>query len=312
MFKSFYHDLLWADHPLWALHKIRGFLFSSQSASNHDWGALVAYEALPDDFERQLMGFQYRQAKAALDAAVNQIDVLIDRLIEGDNGIDFEEFDNQALSTLNDIDKARERLPAKGYYEAESFGLHGSTLKRTAELSFHRKNVGAEKALAPDCYKDPIKILKQSRTLYTKALNVYVLQQNDSTQKVASLHWLGIQVLSLNMILGDPFDQGLYSTIEYFISRQLKTATGDQESRAWLHGTMAEAKLLRYCIIAGNEEVSQKQASRYKEEVRQHLDQLVELFPDPGRHSQLFNMQTTEKISGLVGRRSVRSSGSQT
>src|SRR5436305_875350 len=69
-----YNGLLWGEHPLVLVQEARAALHARYTASWHDWASLVVYEALPRTLGEQLDALRYRQAKRAMDSALEQID----------------------------------------------------------------------------------------------------------------------------------------------------------------------------------------------------------------------------------------------
>jgi hypothetical protein len=263
--RELYEDLLWARHPLWSMHRIRSHLFGAHSPANHDWGTLVVYESLPQDFDEQLRDFQYRQAKAAIDAAINDFDAAL-----------AEPLAKQAAPARS-IEVCRERvtvaqgrLPLDGVYRAEGLGLLGSSFKRLAESEF-RNRPRDRPAWAQS--SESIDHLKEARRHYHDGARTFVLNAGQSPQKVASLHWLGVQTYSLDVILGEQkLDHELWHASMY-VARQYLDSAVNNEERAWARGTLMELLLLRHGEAVGDE------AAAALAEATTHLSHLVMLYP---------------------------------
>src|SRR4030095_16857773 len=109
-----YRGLLWGEHPLVLLQEIRAELHARYTSRWHDWASLVVYEALPRDMSEQLERARYFQAKRAVDAALETIDVAVERGSASASGAN-ERAAETALAALHDaIARAIAGLPAEG------------------------------------------------------------------------------------------------------------------------------------------------------------------------------------------------------
>lgn len=68
-----YEGLLWGVDPRELLTNLRRRLHS-MALDNHDWASLVAYAALPDDFDEQIARQRVQAAKGAIDTAMEFAD----------------------------------------------------------------------------------------------------------------------------------------------------------------------------------------------------------------------------------------------
>ena len=262
--KSFYQDLLWAKHPLWALHDIRARLFGRQSDQDHDWASLVLYEALPEDFDHQLEAFRYRQAKAALDAAFDEI------------GVNIQNNETVAPETLCRINRACEALPKVGAYRAESLGLCAASAKRLGEANFFavtKITLDTNKRQALRLLQPCVQKIRDARAAYREAAESFMVNFGQPTQQVASLHWVGVQVLSLDVVLGRDIDDSLWATSELSAKMYLDHLETSRDDRAWAHGSLAELYLLR---AATRNSIDDQQLAM------SHVERLVGLCPGVG------------------------------
>jgi hypothetical protein len=67
---ALYGGVLWGRNPLVLLQQLRAELHARYTASWHDWGSLVVYEALPQALAEQLDTLRYHQAKRAVQAVL--------------------------------------------------------------------------------------------------------------------------------------------------------------------------------------------------------------------------------------------------
>lgn len=257
-----YEDLLWAHHPLWSIHRIRTGLFGHQSNENHDWATLVVYEALPADFEEQREAFQYRQHKAALDAALDELDATL------------KESTQTTLETIDArITHAQQGLPRQGRFAAESQGLIAASYKRMAEGDFHKRRDETTSSTTADVDRC-IEHLKLSRKGYHDAMRVFIDDCGTAVQQIASFHWLGTQAYSLDFVLGESEVPGLWETVNLIATMHLERAR-DDEAKAWSYGTLLELALLRAGSCGDEDE-----AAEYEAECDRKLGALLKLYPN--------------------------------
>jgi hypothetical protein len=215
--ESLYSSLLSGDDPRLILHELRQRLYS-ESREDHDWGSLVAYASLPEDFGRQLDAFRERQINDSIDVAFGRADKKL--AAEDETGLD---------AALADVNEQLERwvtfLPDDDSFEArekkaECFGRYGSSKKRSAEL-FHRLRQ-EEKAMAE---------LDIARNKYEEAM-----------KKGTQSHWTATQYLSLTAVLEKGPQPDLWAAARGWAQGDLDRP--DLTTRAWAHGSLAELELL--------------------------------------------------------------------
>ena len=122
---ALYQGLLWGEHPLVLLQRLRAELHARYTSVWHDWASLVVYEALPQALADQLDTLKYLQARRAIDAGLQRFDLAV-RGRDGDS-----------LAGLDEaIERAVGRLPLGGSYGVECIGLRASSMKRRAQCAF--------------------------------------------------------------------------------------------------------------------------------------------------------------------------------
>jgi beta-lactamase superfamily II metal-dependent hydrolase len=219
-----YKGLLWGEHPLLVLQEARAELHARFTANWHDWASLVVYEALPRNFSDQLDAIRYRQTKRAMDAALEKID----NAVEKEGGSDPSKLER-------DVEYAIGRFPLNGQYGVECIGLRASSLKRIAQARF---KLGGKASS-----KDPYELLDEARLEYHRAVRGLLVNNSQTVQRLATVHWVLVQVASLSMVLGIEPDPGIWAAAR--LSAELYCEHHDLEQRAWAHGSLAELWLVR-------------------------------------------------------------------
>jgi len=135
MTETLYTRILRGDDPRQALCEVRRQLYMN-AESDHDWASVVAYAAIPPDFEDQVTAFFERQMRQAAAVALNH----------ADNSTDDAELESALKDSTGKLELWRSRLPkGAGFKErvrrAECYGMYGSTWKRIGLLHYKKKQV---------------------------------------------------------------------------------------------------------------------------------------------------------------------------
>jgi hypothetical protein len=262
--QTFYSDQLWGLHPLLSVYRVRLNLRAQQVSRFHDWASLVVYEALPANLDQQLEHVCYWQTRRVLDHALITLEgAVADPKWTSEKHADF----------VRDIDWAREKLPDKGAYAAECVGLRAASWKRQAHVDYTlAKKAKAAKLPydedAQSCYDN----LQRALADYGSAANAFLVADADEpVQRKATLHWLLGQELSLEAVLGEPFNHDLWTVA--ILSATAELAKAPPTGVVWGHGTLAELKLLRLTDPSLNDH----QVASYQQEVLDHAKKLVSL-----------------------------------
>jgi hypothetical protein len=126
---ALYTGLLWGENPLVLLQQLRAELHVRYTSSWHDWASLVVYEALPQALSEQLDDLRYSQAKRAINAVLERIDIGVQEISKDPK--------SESLAELDEaIERAVRRLPINGQYGVECVGIRSSSRKRLAEAAF--------------------------------------------------------------------------------------------------------------------------------------------------------------------------------
>ena len=252
-----YNGLLWGEHPLVLVHEARAELHARYTASWHDWASLVVYEALPRTLGEQLDALRYRQAKRAMDSALEQID----NAVKGkDKSHDrFQELRRAAEYALG-------RLPLNGQYAVECVGLRASSRKRVAQAAFALAEQGA-------LLEDPYDLLDEARLDYDRAVHGLLVNDSRTLQRLATLHWVLVQVVSLSMVLGLDTEEGAWEAA--MLSARRYCDHSDIQQRAWAHGSLAELCLVRL----GASGLSEQERKDAHDRAVHHAEELNRIYP---------------------------------
>ena len=254
---TLYRGLLWGDHPLVRLHEIRAELHARYTSRWHDWASLVVYEALPANILEQLGRTRYFQAKRAVDAALERIDVGVER----------------GAASLAELFAATTRavaeLPDDGPFAVECIGLRASAAKRLAGSAYAL----AAKTGAVPWKKDCCELLDEARSEYERAVRGLLVSDGRTLQHVATLHWLAVQAESLCAVLGKPSADGRWEAAK--LCADLYAAHPDAEERAWAQGSLSELWLLKLAR-SGADADGAREAS---ELAVHHAQELARMYP---------------------------------
>ena len=253
-----YNGLLWGEHPLVLLQKARAELHARYTANWHDWASLVVYEALPHTLTDQLDALKYFQTKRAMNSALERIDNAIKPGNQG--GISLKELDQA-------VEYALERLPLKGQYGVECVGLRASSRKRVAQAAFTLPE-------GPDApLRDPYDLLEEARLDYDRAVRGLMVNDSRTLQRLATLHWVLVQVASLSMVLGKECDEGSWEAAKLSADRYRDHS--DTEQRAWAHASLAELWLVRL----GEKNLDDAEREKLHDHAVHHAQELGRFYP---------------------------------
>lgn len=257
-----YPLLLKGEHPLLALYVVRSQLHSLLAHRNHDWAAVVAYEALPPDLESQLDDLRYWQARRAQKGALERLEALAEQAEQGEatTEADWTEY-------LHQVDGASDDLPHAGAYKLECEGLRAAAEKRVA-LALLAGAVGnAPIGKLSDQIRDR---LVRSRGIYWRATQAFLGSWQEPGRKKANLHWLLGQVLSLDAVLGRPLDAGQLALARMAAETDLQSPNVDD--RAWARVSLSEQALLQLGTRSASDEERRQLVETSLGHARQILD----------------------------------------
>ena len=265
---TLYRGLLWGDHPLVLLQEIRAELHARYTSRWHDWASLVVYEALPGNMAEQLDRARYFQAKRAVDAALQAIDVAVER-----SSAVAKPARGRAEASLTELYDATVRalagLPAEGAFAVECIGLRASAAKRLAGGAY----AFAAKTGTPPWKKDCCELLEEARVDYECALNGMLVNDGRTLQRVATMHWVAVQLECLCAVLGKPSADGRWEAAK--LCADMYVGHADIEERAWAQGSLAELWLLKL----GRSGSDKKGADEASARVLHHAQALACMYP---------------------------------
>jgi beta-lactamase superfamily II metal-dependent hydrolase len=227
--RGLYRGLLWGDNPWLLMHRLRTDLFGAMGATAHDWASLVVYESLPRDLDLQLEEARYLQAKAANSVALQRVDAAV-------------QFSGTYAGEMDGLLVSLQRLPQTGRFAMEALGLRASSYKRLAQAEFALAQLPG--CRAPDQYAvRSATLLEQSLRHYEQAVQGFLVNTSGAAvQRVASLHWVLVQQLSLLLVLNKAAPAGGEATAR--MSAQAYLSNPDLAEQAWAHGSLAELDLV--------------------------------------------------------------------
>jgi hypothetical protein len=135
-------------------------------------------------------------------------------------------------------------LPDTGAYALECRGLRAAGFKRLAEVAFRTAAITeVAEDWRKDLYDQGARRLDEARAEYWRAAKAFLGPTSELTRRKANLHWLLGQVVSLDVVLGRPFQLAMWTAAQ--LSAQIDTESASEEARAWAHVSLLELLLLR-------------------------------------------------------------------
>jgi hypothetical protein len=237
MVENLFRSLFWGEDPRFALHQIRARLYSQNPEGSYEWANLIAYAALPNDIESQLIEVRYKQAEAAITTAISNLDNVVSKIaIEESKAA-------KASANVTEIfarlDEAMARMPNREGYLDETLGVLAMTHLSKAEALYKLGNVGGL-PIEPT-YLRSVDELKKATSFSEKACAASM--RTSATYRLRPLHWPICQYLSLRAVFAEPFNRDFWGAA--LISSQADLYESESEQyRAWAHATLAELYLL--------------------------------------------------------------------
>ncbi len=261
--KTLYEGMLWGKNPWLLLHAVRRELYGELDQKYHDWASLVVYEALPTDVDEGLEELRYLQARRALKTAQ-------ERYHAAQELAGKENYASAYAQAVADWDRALGNLRKSGPYFLECVGLRASAHKQRAEDDFHRALAG-EQEEQDRWLQASVGQLDEAFVDYRRAVHGFLLDRPEGAQRIASLHWVLVQMLSLGCVLGRGIDEGLWSTA--CASATLHLEHSQPVERIWAHGSLTELWLLRLACS----QLGETERSAAIEAAEGHAAKIVEL-----------------------------------
>jgi beta-lactamase superfamily II metal-dependent hydrolase len=261
---TLYEGLLWGENPLVLLQQLRAELYARYTAAWHDWASLVVYEALPQALSDQLAALRYFQAKRAINAVLERIDIAVRKSV-GDPT-------RESLASLDEaIERAVQRLPLSGPYAVECMGIRASSRKRLAERAFTL--AASTNPADVEQWRDPYDLLDDALLDYDRAVRGMLVNEAGVSQLVATLHWVAVQAESLSVVLGKDGDEARWKAAK--LCADLYCDHQGIEERAWAHASLAELWLVRL----GERNLTAAQREEFSKRALDHARQVARLYP---------------------------------
>lgn len=312
--RTLYPALLWGQDPRLALNDLRRYLHTRYPA-RHDWAGVMAYMALPTNFEAWLADVRRRQTIRSMEAAMKFSDTITERYTPDLTDVPpSPEGSRELLTAAERMDAGARRLLAlydEGQIDrAVVGGALAATEKRCAQAYFYFARSGQ------DGYA------RRWPTLLRAArLHYWEVFERDRAET-----WAVVQFLSLDQILrrleADPGGPFLHSPQDYddpvalwnlahTLALNDLRATGPQR-RAWGLGSLIELGVLGLLLPADRLALGRRQLTDMA--LRRTEDLLDEVGPDSlelySTHRQIrryhdwyrFVVNLTNEVTDLVSR----------
>jgi len=268
MAEFMYPRLFRGDDPRRVLYELRRYLHMN-AQDDHDWASLVCYAALPDDFDHQVAAYFENQTRLAIEVQLGKADAIVEGRApaeklahpDADVGKAAVDAEKQAIEDAHNktdhlLDAWGRRLPGgismkERVQRTSCYGIKGSALKRLGLVYGKRGE-----------YARAREVLDMAYQAYAKAMLEW------ATDGVG-YHWTATQYLCLSAVLGREPDGNALALSRQFAERDKASASVDNETRAWAHGTLAELELISLWHNPTN--------SNVKEDVLRHCSKIIEL-----------------------------------
>ncbi len=232
--KEIYARLPWGEDPREVVHALRRRLYARLGARTHDWASLIVYASLPSDLGQQLRHVHHSASQAALDATITRLDRVLDaHLADGDETKLVAELEQRVSDTL-------ERLPSAGEWAIQAEAMRGTMTKRLAQ-TFFAAGCKHEPSGRASWWERSLVQLRAARRGYAKAAQLSLMHPQHARVQVA-VHWVMIQELSLDAVLGRPFERDRWSTA--LVAARTELDHGDERAEIGALTGLVELYLL--------------------------------------------------------------------
>ncbi len=263
--ETLYSGLLWGEDPRAIIHQLRQEL-AIRCPETHDWASLVAYAALPPDFDRQIDRVKLERRRFAVDTAMARID-LGQAAASGafatapaEARAEVESASDRALKQA--MDRLKAAMPQADEIERQQ--LRGETLGRLASAEKRYANILVRRADAMVDGPRRVELGAEIRATLESARAHYL----DAFRLDMSAVWALVQRLALDIALGDSLDETWWITAHGLSHFALDE--GDPRRVIGAHGTLAELHVLAQVLPLTNE--ARAVAAKF---AREHIDALL-------------------------------------
>jgi hypothetical protein len=299
--ERFYAGQLRGEHPLVSLYDVRLLLHVRMIGEVHDWASLVVYEAFPSDLPEQLEELRYWQARRAQESALGRIESLgAQYAVEpaapsAENDTGSRSTEHRYEEFLAGADEAGMRLPNRGPYALECAGLRAAGHKRLAEVAFRiaiRRSL--PEAWHQGLFSQGLARLNAARAEYWRATKAFLGPSSEPMRRKANLHWLLGQVLSLDVVLGRPFNALAWTAAR--LAAQIDAENPSEDVRTWAYVSLSELALLRLA----DETTAAGERAKFSAEALENANRVVDQL---GRSSEqvMTTSRQFERYTNLWG-----------
>ncbi|MCS6912102.1 MAG: CHAT domain-containing protein [Myxococcales bacterium] len=232
-----YDGLLRGDDPRVTLHHLRQVL-RAECSETHDWASVVAYAAVPPDFDDQVHEARVQQSQRAINVAFSRVD----ELLASPRHRGATETAQQVQHRYEQIDAILARLdeqllrlrnslphgdgPVQRNQQVGILSRQGSVEKRRAYIWFQQEQHGPA-----DPNHSWVEALRRARRCYFRAAKLAL-----------NKHWPLTQMLSTYAILGEPLPSDYWTVAR--IAAELDLDHDRVDKRAWAQASLVELHLL--------------------------------------------------------------------
>jgi tetratricopeptide (TPR) repeat protein len=229
-------ELLRGTDPRWAVQRLRSAL-ALRYGTTHDWGAILAYAAFPDDFAAQAERFLRRQLKARVRAMEKSAQ---ERAAKDRKNPRLAEFLQGLMARIDEAYTDAERALGVPSQQRFDSGQRDDELRHRQERALRAEFLGlwaaATKRLGL-AFEDA-GASDRARACFEAALKRY----HEAASFEVAQHWPLVQYLSLGVVLGRPPPARVWKAA---MSAAITAIEGsDPQEAMWAYGSLAELYLL--------------------------------------------------------------------
>ena len=236
--ETLYSGLLWGEDPRAIIHQLRQEL-CVRCPETHDWASIVAYAALPADFERQVDRVKLERRRFAVDTAMARIDLdeqapSLALASTPSDGRAAESASDRALKEA--MAHLRAAMPRRD--EVERQKLRGETLGRLGGAEKRHAHILVRRAAALPASPQRAALDAEVRATLESARAHYL----EAFRLDMSAGWALVQRLALDLALGEALDESQWITARGISLFALGAGTPHDVISA--HGTLTELYVL--------------------------------------------------------------------
>ncbi len=236
-----YEGLLRGDDPRTVLHHLR-LCLRAECPATHDWGSVVAYAAIPPDFDEQVREARQQQSERAINVAFSRVDELMDQRRNDPQST--ESIHDGVGEILRHLDEQLEIL-RRSVPEGDEPGLRGlrvSINSRQGSVEKRRAYVFYEQDRHGDEDRPKTRDEKGRPRPWAAALRRAKRYYFAAAKLELNMHWPLTQYLALLAIMGEPAPRDYFTVAR--VAAELDLDSANEQTRAWANASLSELHLL--------------------------------------------------------------------